>query len=461
MSNQETLLKQAQTLNREAAFDQAVQLLESQDLEAMNSTELYAELAHSHHELKQFEKALEYYEKVIDLAPAHAFAHNNLGMIHTDLKDYKKALMHYDKAIAARPDYDGAYYNRALTHYQLEQYEQALSDYQKKVALTSEQPDFHTSTARSRIAEITKLIGNQEYKAIKEQVQKIKDLLLYTGETVTHYTGLSSARALIMQGSMFRLSEASYLNDTSEGTEIFDFLSVELSAHHGHGALAELFSEKPFIGSFVAEIKHDDLALWRMYAKENKEEANGCAITLNMKGFLAGLEEKIRSTGAERESLSDDEQRFRFYKVAYRERGKKNSFIIPGAPKDEEKTLNEHMQSLSEKVKDYRKTVDSAQDSHDLVELLNEIAYLFKSAEYQYEHELRLVLDGVGFKKLLNEERTPPKVYIQLLAVRPLIEKIIFGPKVERADEWAAAFYYSLTGDGYQPEVLISRLPFK
>ena len=296
------------------------------------------------------------------------------------------------------------------------------------------------------------------FEAIKTCVEHIKALLLYSGDSVTHYTGLSSAQAMIMQGSVFRVSEGAYLNDTSEGTEVFDFLSVAHSAHAGRGALAEIFAEKPFIGSFVTEIKHDDPALWRMYAKDNKAEANGCALTLNMKRFQESLQEPfLASSTGEKESAPEP----RFYRVAYRDSQGKDRFIVPGVPKAVEQELNGHMQNLSTTVDAYRALNPSAVGTHDLIELLNEIAYIFKSAEYQYEHELRLVIKGDGFDKLIKEDRMPPKVYIQLVSLKPLIEKITFGPRVERPDEWAAAFHYSLLQEGFEPEILISRLPFK
>jgi len=45
--------------------------------------------------------------------------------------------------------------------------------------------------------------------------------------------------------------------------------------------------------------------------------------------------------------------------------------------------------------------------------------------------------------------------------IRSLIKKITLGPKVDRADEWAAAFYYSLEKDELKPCIHISHLPFK
>jgi hypothetical protein len=45
--------------------------------------------------------------------------------------------------------------------------------------------------------------------------------------------------------------------------------------------------------------------------------------------------------------------------------------------------------------------------------------------------------------------------------IKPVIKKITIGPKVERAEEWVAAFYYSFEGTDNKPEIYISQLPFK
>jgi len=119
------------------------------------------------------------------------------------------------------------------------------------------------------------------------------------------------------------------------------------------------------------------------------------------------------------------------------------------------------LSELSKKVKKFNSKQNKTSDTQNVVELLNEIAYLFKSAEYQYEHEIRLVLKGVGFKKKIDSNCLLPKVHIELSEIRPFIEKITLGPKVECADEWAASFYYSLNENGYIPSILISHLPFK
>jgi len=291
-------------------------------------------------------------------------------------------------------------------------------------------------------------------------VNKIKELLLFEKGSITHYTSLSVAKALIIDKSSFRLSEGAFLNDTSEGKELYKFLSFNFFSQKGDDTIAELFTQKPFIGSFVPGDKHDDLTLWRMYGKEEKEEAKGCAITIDMTKLLENLNDKM-ILGSKDSSSSKTDEEFRFYRIAYRNQGKQARFIIPGASKQQVK-LNEYMNDLSDKVKAFNPNErEETSDIQNLVELLNEIAYLFKSAEYQHEKELRLVIRGIGFTKEVDSGSLQPRVYIELVTARPLIARITLGPKVERADEWAAAFFYSLSKEGYQPEIHISHLPFK
>jgi len=197
-----------------------------------------------------------------------------------------------------------------------------------------------------------------------------------------------------------------------------------------------------------------------MYGKENKDEARGCAITFNRGKLLENLKESLIKDGKTEITVKMDEE-FSFYRVAYRKEGEEELFIIPGASAEDQKTLNDYMLDLANKIKKFHSKRRKASDIQNVLELLSSIAYLFKSAEYQYEHELRLVVEGIGFKKIVNSESTQPRVYIELVPICPFINKITLGPKVERADEWAAAFYYSLDQLDYHPEILISHLPFK
>jgi tetratricopeptide (TPR) repeat protein len=407
----------------------------------------------------KYDKAIESYSKAIGLDPKDADSYTSLGLIYHAQNHNQKAIDAYTKAIKLGSKYSGPYYNRALLYFNAKKYKNALADFTKYVQLTSHDPDYYTSIAKDRISEINKLFRDQDYKIIRELVDKIKKLLLFTDECVTHYTSLSAAKILILERKPFLLSEGTYLNDTSEGREVFNYLSFHTTFHRTRDTAAEQFSKKPFIGSFVAENKHDDLTLWRMYGKEAKEEAKGCAITLLRDNFLKNLIQ-LKTSDSNTTTSSKTNEEFNFYRVAYKTDQKEGGFTIPGASKEDEDTLNTFMKDLAEKIASINKE-DRESEVQDIMAALNEIAYLFKSAEYQYENEVRLVIKEVGFDKLISLGSNPPKVQIALTSITPVLKQITLGPKVDRSDEWASAFYYSLDMESFHPEILISHLPFK
>ena len=91
-----------------------------------------------YHDLKKYEKALADYDKAIALAPEDAIAYNNRGNTYQVLKEYEKALADYDKAIALNPEYTDAYISRGNVYYNMEDYDKALADYDKAIALAPE-----------------------------------------------------------------------------------------------------------------------------------------------------------------------------------------------------------------------------------------------------------------------------------------------------------------------------------
>lgn len=419
-------------------------------------------LALNYYRIGKYDNAKEEVLKAIKLNPNYARSSHLLGLIYHALKDKKNAEKYYSKAIDLNVQNSSVYYNRGLIYFELDEYKKSLTDFEKYIKVKTGS-DFFTENAKSRIIELKKLIKSEEYSAINDVVNKIKELLQYEDGCVTHYTSFSVAKNLILNNeSLFRLSEGSFLNDTSEGSELFNFLEFPQSIQKRKETKVEKFSQKPFIGSFVAEVKHDDLTLWRMYGKEQKEEAKGCALTIDMNKLLEDLNKKmIPNYNDDETSNSKSVEEFCFYRVVYKKQDSSEQFLIPDTMPQVQSDLNNLMKELKEKTSHFKKKRKGVEEKQNLIKLLNEISYLFKSDEYQYENEVRLVVKGVGFEKNIKEEELKPKVYIELVSIRPLVRKITLGPKVDRADEWAAAFYYNLEKDNYNPEILISHLPFK
>lgn len=418
------------------------------------NTYSYSGLGHIYSNLKDHDKAVDNYKKAIKADPSYAPPYNGLGNLNKDKGNYKEALVNFNKYIKLDPNWSGVYYNRAETYFLLENYKKALADYKKYILSAEEKSDFFYKRTSSRIEEINRILSNKHYEEISEIISKIKEILIYNEGCVTHFTSLSVSKLLVIKNSSLRLSEGAFLNDTSEGAILFKYLNFKSNTIKDVDTIDETFTQKPFIGSFVSETKHNDLAMWRMYGKEKHEEAKGCAITIDIKKYkdyifdLLGFDDSLTSN-----------QDFKFYRVCYIEEDEK--FIIPDIRnKDKkEKELNILMEKLKIAILKYEKNGEF-KDINQIEELLNEVSFLVKTSEYSYEKEIRLVIKGVGFEKKIEFEESP-KVYIELASLGGCIKKITLGPKVVKSDEWASVFHYCMENEGYEPEIHISHLPYK
>jgi len=121
--------------------------------------------------------------------------------------------------------------------------------------------------------------------------------------------------------------------------------------------------------------------------------------------------------------------------------------------------LNYKIQQIKNAIILFKQQEEFAVLENDVIEQVNNIAYLTKTAEYQTEKELRLVVTGIGFNKEISPNKD--KVFINLVPITSIVTFITLGPKVEQAEEVAAVFYYTLDNHRPKPNIFISRKPFK
>jgi len=402
--------------------------------------------------IKEYKKAIGDFNKAIKLDLNYAKAYSNLGNVYSELNEYQKASVKNTKAIEIEPKKADSYYNRGISFNGLDEYEKALDDFNKHIEIGD--TEYWIEQSHNNIKEIEEIQKNSVIKELNKHIDEIKDILLYEGNEITHYTGLTTSALLIgNKKSLFRLSESSFLNDTSEGQRLNKYMELKNGISLKTDAI--LFSGKPFIGSFVPGDKSNDLTLWRMYAKENQEEAKGCSLCINRNQFIDNIKREV--INGDKESKLNDED-FNFYRVSYLKED--NTCIIPGA-NDKEDNLGKALIKLRKTVKKIIKKNEPELDKQ-VIERLNAIEYLFKDDAYFYESEIRLVMDGIGIEKKCSELNASPKVYIEIAPIRFALESITIGPKVERAEEWAALFHYQLNKDSKQEtEIKLSQLPFK
>lgn len=93
--------------------------------------------------LKQYERAIQDYNKALELNPNLAEAYNNRGFLCMyELKQYERAIQDFDKAIQLDTKYITSYANLAFTYYKMEQFEQAIQSISKVIELM---PNEHIS----------------------------------------------------------------------------------------------------------------------------------------------------------------------------------------------------------------------------------------------------------------------------------------------------------------------------
>ncbi|MEE0857629.1 MAG: tetratricopeptide repeat protein [Ruminococcus sp.] len=97
--------------------------------------EAYTNRGNAYGLLNEYDKAIDDYSKAIELNPELAEAYNNRGTVYEDLKKYDKAREDYNKAIKLNPEYAEAYYNRGNAYACLKEYDKAIEDYSKAIEL--------------------------------------------------------------------------------------------------------------------------------------------------------------------------------------------------------------------------------------------------------------------------------------------------------------------------------------
>ena len=106
------------------------------DVSARLFSKAYYNIGLEKKELKDYDGAIAYFTKSIDLNPNNAMAYYNRGNVKYDLKDYDGAISDYNKSIDLDPNNSLLYATRGLAKYYLKDYNGAISDYNKSINLT-------------------------------------------------------------------------------------------------------------------------------------------------------------------------------------------------------------------------------------------------------------------------------------------------------------------------------------
>ena len=146
--------------------------------ESENTLLMYFNLGVDFYRQREISKAIQAYQKVIELDPTYVEAYNNLGIVYQDIGDFDKALEAYQKAIDVNPQYEKAYNNLGILLFVNERYDESIMAFQNALAINP-----HSIESNINLGTLFKRKGQFE-KAI-EYYQKALNVNPLHGET--HY----------------------------------------------------------------------------------------------------------------------------------------------------------------------------------------------------------------------------------------------------------------------------------
>ena len=92
---------------------------------------------------REFSKAIQAYQKVIELDPTYVEAYNNLGIIYQMVGEMDRAFGAYQKSTEINPRYEKGYNNLGILLFLKGRYEEAVEAFQKALAINSNNIESH------------------------------------------------------------------------------------------------------------------------------------------------------------------------------------------------------------------------------------------------------------------------------------------------------------------------------
>jgi tetratricopeptide (TPR) repeat protein len=140
VKNSNKRLETANSLIKDGEFEEAIEILEdlynsNPNSETIKSTFIDALFKYGFYlnddYILEYSKAIQYFEKIIEIDPKNYRAHYNLGIAYFNLENFDDALKSCAIALDLKPDYKHCYYNMGLIYEARDQLKSALEHYQR------------------------------------------------------------------------------------------------------------------------------------------------------------------------------------------------------------------------------------------------------------------------------------------------------------------------------------------
>lgn len=408
-------------------------------------------------------------DEAIKQKPGNTSGYNNRAVAYINKGDYTRAIADCTKAIKRELDNATAYNNRGVARVLTGNYSSALKDCIKADKYDKElKSNSLLVYITFRLGDITsnhesRLILFKNYVKLARTIVNIRRKLFYDDELpeggeVAHYTSLHVLEALATDNP-FRLYNAAYMNDPTEGRVFFEIMKDEFDVNVKeifYKTGSEDFHSSPaYIGSFVKTDspngeRKDKLLLWHAYGKHDNEAAGGACLIFQKDQFAQRVPEM--EIGAMPQLQKDvtkhggatliRDLRPALHRVIYNYKKSDKS------ESENEPDLAVLLKKLASCLKDMAKLkLLESPGTHkenfiQLVrELLDSIRFLFKADSYSEEQEVRVVrmlYDADGHPppgRKVAMKPLPPRFYLEVPG-NFRFNEVILGPKAGNESEW-------------------------
>jgi len=139
MNQDPNILRMGIALNiKDENYIRAIALVEEFGHESELNSDDYCNYAFAHSHCGEHIKALEFYNKSLELNPSAFYALNNRGYTLNVLERYEEAITDFNKAVELNPNFAYAYSNRGLSQIKLGDVKEGLSDIEKSLDLDNQ-----------------------------------------------------------------------------------------------------------------------------------------------------------------------------------------------------------------------------------------------------------------------------------------------------------------------------------
>ncbi|OHB78022.1 MAG: hypothetical protein A2Z25_05005 [Planctomycetes bacterium RBG_16_55_9] len=210
----------------EAQYDRAIYYLTKAIELNPSYAAAYNNRGFAYAELHEYEKAISDLTKVIEISPNEAAAYYGRGQAYYNKGQYDQAISEFTMALEINPEDAQAYYNRGVAYYKKRHYDQAISDYNKALEVD---PTYGKAYCNRAVAYLNK----GEYDKAREDVRKAillgeivpSDLLAHLRET----SEIGSVLSKRLKESIESIPRSLSLSDLHQFFNLDDINKVKLT----------------------------------------------------------------------------------------------------------------------------------------------------------------------------------------------------------------------------------------